>query len=170
MVPLDSPQWGLLRHAYGAASDVPDLLRRLAADPRPSATNNAEPWFSLWSALCHQDDVYSASYAAVPHIVATALAACGPIDFSFFLLPACIEVSRARGRGPEISPNLRDAYSASLHDLHRCALHHAEHPWSREMTRSVMAALAAAKGQIDLAETLILLSDDVMRRVLAQDW
>jgi len=68
MLDLDDPRWSDLTHAYGKASDIPDLLRQL--DKLPLATGDAEPWFSLWSALAHQGDVYPASFAAVPHVVA----------------------------------------------------------------------------------------------------
>ncbi|HEX3912895.1 MAG TPA: hypothetical protein VHW71_05265 [Steroidobacteraceae bacterium] len=68
MLPLDSPQWAELSHAYGAAGDIPQLLKQLTNFRR--ATVDKEPWFSLWSALAHQGDVYSASFAAVPHVVA----------------------------------------------------------------------------------------------------
>jgi uncharacterized protein YbaR (Trm112 family) len=66
MLDLDSNRWSQLRHAYGFADDVPQMLRDLAKEP------NHEAWDRIWSALCHQSTVYSASYAAVPHIVATA--------------------------------------------------------------------------------------------------
>src|SRR5262245_54778561 len=55
--------WGQLRHAYGAASDVPALLARLAPEPE------ADVWEELWSRLCHQSTVYSASFAALPALV-----------------------------------------------------------------------------------------------------
>lgn len=58
MLPLDSPRWSELEHAYGAAGDVPALLRKLG--DAPSSANDAEPWFSLWSSLAHQGEVFSA--------------------------------------------------------------------------------------------------------------
>ncbi|MFE4976031.1 hypothetical protein ACFRAR_28490 [Kitasatospora sp. NPDC056651] len=58
--------WSQLSHAYGAAGDIPDLLDRIAAEP------NAEVWNDLWSALCHQGSVYSASFAALPWLAGTA--------------------------------------------------------------------------------------------------
>ena len=68
MLELDDPRWSELSHAYGGASDIPALLRQLAKSPRQQGTKE-EPWFTLWSSLCHQGDAYSASYAAIPHIV-----------------------------------------------------------------------------------------------------
>ena len=78
MLALDDPRWGELEHAYGSAADVPGLLRELAASPAPTGSYSGEPWFSLWSRLCHQDEVYAASYATVPHVVEIALSHRGP--------------------------------------------------------------------------------------------
>lgn len=52
--------WTSLRHAYGAAGDVPGLLKKLTPDPTD------EVWGELWSRICHQGSVYSASFAAIP--------------------------------------------------------------------------------------------------------
>lgn len=52
--------WSQLRHAYGSAEDIPALLDEIASAPTP------ELWSDLWSALCHQGSVYSASFAALP--------------------------------------------------------------------------------------------------------
>jgi hypothetical protein len=60
------PDWALLKHAYGAAEDIPDLLAALSPDMK------APVWDPLWSRLCHQGTVYSASFAALPVLLATA--------------------------------------------------------------------------------------------------
>ncbi|WP_445277460.1 hypothetical protein [Streptomyces sp. DSM 41033] len=52
--------WSQLSHAYGSAEDIPALLDQIASEPSP------ERWNDLWSALCHQGSVYSASFAALP--------------------------------------------------------------------------------------------------------
>jgi hypothetical protein len=52
--------WTSLCHAYGAADDVPGLLSKLTPDPTD------EVWGELWSRICHQGSVYSASLAALP--------------------------------------------------------------------------------------------------------
>ena len=52
--------WSTLKHAYGNAADVPALLASLSPDPE------ARVWEGLWSRLCHQGTVYSASFAALP--------------------------------------------------------------------------------------------------------
>jgi hypothetical protein len=164
MIPLDSPAWDQLRHCYGPASDIPDLLRQIAADPRQKH-GDAAPWHSLWSALCHQEDVYPASYAAVPHIVQIALDATGPIAFDFFLLPARVEISRLRKRGPDIPQELEWDYVAALRKLIECAARHAASDWDISMLLSVLAAIAAAKGQPNVADLLTELPSSVIERL-----
>lgn len=58
--------WSQLTHAYGPAGDIPGRLERLAAHP------TSESWDDLWSALCHQGSVYSASFAALPWLTVVA--------------------------------------------------------------------------------------------------
>ncbi|HZT17826.1 MAG TPA: hypothetical protein VFA23_00410 [Dongiaceae bacterium] len=166
MISLDSPLWSRLRHAYGPASDTPALLRRLSSDPRPSADHYAEPWHSLWSSLCHQGDVYTASYAAVPHIVETAMGTSADIDVSFFLLPACIEISRRNGHGPDVPGELADAYHDAITNLAKAICAHIHAEWDRHTTQAAAAALAVAKGHALLAEALTNLDDDMIARIV----
>jgi hypothetical protein len=107
MLSLDSPDWSELSHAYGNASDIPELLRQL--QHLPSSVNDQEPWFSIWSSLAHQGDVYSASFAAVPYVVASLATAPTKADFSFFQFPAWVEVCRKK-RGVPIPAKLAVAY------------------------------------------------------------
>jgi hypothetical protein len=165
MLPLDDPSWSNMEHAYGAASDIPGLLSQLAASPEPQQNADAEPWFTLWSSLCHQGDVYTASYAALPHIVRIGLDAAGEIDFSFMLLPTSIEVARATGRGPDVPPELAEAYAAGLALLMDCVSAHRNDPWDKSMALSAAAAQAAAKGHIQLAGALMNLDDDWISRL-----
>ncbi|WP_043465138.1 hypothetical protein [Kitasatospora sp. MBT66] len=64
--------WSQLSHAYGSAEDIPALLDRIEADPSDGH------WSALWSALCHQGSVYSASFAALPRLTAIAATAADP--------------------------------------------------------------------------------------------
>lgn len=165
MLSLDDPLWNQLEHAYGKASDTPNLLRKLASSTAPSAGYKSEPWYSLWSSLCHQDDVYTASYAAVPHIVQIAGNTATPIDFSFFQLPAAVEVSRQRGRGPGIPEQLAGGYHRALAQLGECVSIHRNDAWDRPMLLSAAAVQAVAKGHIDVAEALLNLDGDWIARI-----
>src|SRR5437660_4295435 len=113
MLPLDSKRWSELSHAYGDASDIPALLVELESLP-PDVGSEAEPYFSLWSALCHQGDVYDGSYAAVPHMVRIMGTAPERVPMTLFLMVACIEIARFKGRGPAIPADLQADYSAAL--------------------------------------------------------
>ncbi|MHC5906440.1 hypothetical protein ACVNF4_21420 [Streptomyces sp. S6] len=53
--------WSRLSHAYGPADDIPGLFAGLDGGP-----GDKEIWSGLWSALCHQGTVYTASFAALP--------------------------------------------------------------------------------------------------------
>src|SRR5713101_5965536 len=68
MLDLSSPRWKKLSQAYGSAEGIPALLIQLKTAPL-SESYQSEPCNSLCGSLCHQSDSYTASYAAVPHII-----------------------------------------------------------------------------------------------------
>ena len=103
MLSLDSPRWSSLHHAYGSAVDIPELLRQLRE--LPASEGESEPWFPIWSALAHQGDVYSASFAAVPHVVHALGASPANADGVYFH-PAWVEICR-RKKGVEVPEDLR---------------------------------------------------------------
>lgn len=154
-----------MQHAYGDAGDVPDLLQALATSTGPKAGSQDEPWFSLWSSLCHQGDVYTASYVAVPHIVQIAAHAKEPIDFGFFQLPTAIEVARRTGRGPEIPEAYADEYHRAIMQLVENVSLHRHETWDQSMLLSAAAAQAVAKGHADVAEALLNLDADWIAKI-----
>jgi hypothetical protein len=97
--------WTDLQHCYGPADDIPPLLEAAANGPPPSDARS-EPWHSLWSALCHQGDVFPASYAALPELVDIALRREDATRWQAFLLAACIELGRHDPTSPECPPVL----------------------------------------------------------------
>jgi len=64
------------------------------------------PWHHLWSALCHQDDVYTASYRALPELVRIARVSTGVARSDALLLAAAIEVCRHAPTAPPIPSEL----------------------------------------------------------------
>ncbi len=170
MIELGDPCWEKLSHAYGSAADVPELLRQLAGATGPKIRYDSEPWFTLWSSLCHQGDVYDASYAALPHIVEIACNAKGPIDFSFFQLPAAIEIARHSGKGPPVPTDLADAYSDAVSRLTECVALHRHEDWDQPTLLSAASALAAAKGHHRVAEAIMNLDDDLITRLIELDF
>ncbi|MFI7874443.1 hypothetical protein [Streptomyces salinarius] len=55
---LDAVPWQSLRHAYGPAEDVPELIRALYQDDETAA---AEAMHELYGNIHHQGTVYPAS-------------------------------------------------------------------------------------------------------------
>lgn len=166
MIELGDLRWDNLSHAYGSAADIPELLRQLADATGPKIRYDSEPWFTLWSSLCHQGDVYDASYAAVPYILEIACNTKGPIDFSFFQLPAAIEIARHGGKGPPVPTDLAVAYRDAISRLTECVALHRHEDWDQPTLLSAASALAAAKGHHRVAEAIMNLDDDLITRLI----
>jgi len=154
MLDLDSDSWRDLRHAYGSAEDIPALLRRLPDAPVKSADSKREPWFTLWSALCHQSDVYPASFAAVPHIIAAAQRR-EPADRAEYLfLAGSIESMRHKPSSPPITTELKSAYIEALQAAARLALEALQVEADRSWFQGLLAALAAFRGFPELGAAI----------------
>lgn len=157
MLALDDPAWIGLQCAHGDARGIPALLAQL--DGAAEESWQSEPWQSLWSALCHQGDVYPASFAAVPHIVAALAEAPERATPSHFVLPASIELARAL-HDADIPDDLVDGYVTALARLPLLAGLVAAPDWSETLCVAALAATAASTGQHAVAE-LLLEADDV---------
>jgi hypothetical protein len=57
------PNWRELKHAYGSAEDIPEIISALT----PDSTSPA--WEDLRSRVCHQGTTYSASPAVLPFLL-----------------------------------------------------------------------------------------------------
>ncbi len=157
MISLDSPEWANIQHAYGSASDIPALLRQL--ETFPIAEGQAEPWFSLWSALAHQGDVYSASFAAVPHVVRVLAMSPSSASSSFFQFPAWVEICRQRN-SIAVPDQLSPAYYSALAMLGQFVCAVSSSTWDSDFLISALSALAVSKGFVPVAEVLQLLDKD----------
>jgi hypothetical protein len=60
---VDEVTWDLLGHAYGQAKDTPGLLKALDS---PDVDAAEKALAALYSSICHQGSVYTASVAATP--------------------------------------------------------------------------------------------------------
>jgi hypothetical protein len=155
MLELNSPRWSELQDAYGTAAKIPELLRQLYS--LPGDEGDSEPWLSLWSALAHQGDVYPASFAAVPHVIAALATSPETASEVYFHFPAWIEICRHKN-AVEIPDDLKPAYLDALQRIPGLVAHAANRQWSAAFTACALSATAAAKGQHDLAEALLEMS------------
>ncbi|MGX9885596.1 HEAT repeat domain-containing protein [Streptomyces sp. NPDC002276] len=66
---IDEVDWASLRHAYGSAADVPELLRGLAAEDLAVRAGALD---GMYGAVHHQGRVYDSTLACVPFLLALA--------------------------------------------------------------------------------------------------
>jgi hypothetical protein len=145
--------WHLLSHAYGSAGDVPALLDQIGDFPAEPSWES-EPWFSLWSSLYHQGDIYSASLAAVPHIVAALSKAPRKATLSFYLLPVSIAV--ADSTNPvDVAPDARRCFGESLVALGTIASDALPFISDPHIARAAQAAVLVSNGAYQQAAELL---------------
>ncbi len=167
MLPLNDARWSALSDAYGASSDIPRLLA--AAETLPEDANGqAEPYFSLWSALCHQGDVYSASYAALPHLVRIIDSHPEKFRGTLLLLVHAIEVARSEGRGPPVPEDLAGPYMEALARVPAAVSRLLSTDIGEEELRVILAACASAKGFPSIGKAITELTPDVTKRLLTE--
>jgi len=150
--------WAGLSHAYGSAANMPALLER-ARHASAGGSYTEEPWFSLWSSLCHQGDVYTASYAAVPELIAIAEARMGEHAAAreCLLLAGSIELERAEPLGvlpPPIPSEFHAVYEEALATGARLAETLIEAEDDPDYTRGLESASAAMRGDTATARRL----------------
>ena len=83
---LHRVDWASLRHAYGDASDVPDLLRALATDGHAAALD------ALYGTIFHQGSRYEAAAYAVPFLLGLAADPGTPARADLVLLLSALAV------------------------------------------------------------------------------
>ena len=134
MISLESSRWQSLSHAYGDATDVPKMLSALQ---HTSAREPKAAWDEIWSSLCHQGTVYTATYAAVPHLVelASRATASDPTRADCLVFVGAVAMSTDAAPIPD---DLRADYASAL-------------------TRAEPLVLAALEAQPTRAETVVYL-------------
>jgi hypothetical protein len=159
MLPLDDPRWCELDGGYKMPYNPSDVLRQLEC--------GENVWDELWQELHHQGDVGEASYAAVPHLVRI-----GKLlprrDWNLYGLVSTIEVERHRRSNPPVPKWLANEYRQALEDLLELALSDLQHVKDRETIRSILGAIALAKGEVMLGALISHSDDSEIEEVLEQ--
>lgn len=150
--------WAGLHHAYGPASDIPGLLTAARTAPAPRHYDE-EPWFSLWSALYHQDDIYPASYAAVPELLAIAEARSDAVRSQALYLAALIELARHAPGAPPMPSEVLVAYEAAMFRAEALA-RAAAAAASDELGEELEVPLAVFTGDLARARQLVFPPDE----------
>jgi hypothetical protein len=159
MLDLNSPLWKDLTHAYGSAADIPALLEQLKT-ASPQKKYDDEPWFSLWSALCHQYDVYTASYAALPHIIANAASRTARERLDYLFLSSSIEGFRHFDDAPPIPADLWESYQQAIQQASELILDCLKLDWPEPDYRILLGALAVVQGHPQFGNAVFELEDE----------
>ena len=155
---LASPRWRELTQAYGSAEDIPRLVEHLA---EADDGERREIWFGLWSTLCHQGDVYSASFAALPHLVAFADGRPAAQVAEALHLVGAIEIGRLTPGSPAIPDDLAAAYREAMADVPRLVASRVGERWDPDTTQILSAVLAIAKGHPRFGNAALVLEASV---------
>jgi hypothetical protein len=93
----------------------------------------------------------------VPHVIAALSSTPLKADESYFHFPAWVEICRAKGN-VEVPPELRDAYFSALASLPELVARASNRAWDPGFLACALAAIAAAKGQHEVAEAVLEMS------------
>lgn len=149
MLSLESPRWASLTQAYGAAEDVPRLLEALACIGSTEA--RAEVWFALWRTLHRPHGVFTASYAAVPHLLAIGRALPARECAEAVHLVTRIELGRRESASATMPDDLLASYAEAIDRLPEVVSSMHSEPWTTEVAQIFAAAILAGKRQPELA-------------------
>lgn len=108
---LDAVDWSGLTHAYGAATDLPGLLRQAAGE---SAEEAEEALHELYGCIMHSGTVYPATAAAVPFLVELARSAPTHREEFAYFVGMLADERHAYGAA---LPQVRAAVAARARDL-----------------------------------------------------
>jgi len=157
VLPLDDSRWGELTTAYGSGLEVPGLLRRLSSEGVPAVPKSywdGCPWTMLWATICHQGTVYTASYAAVPHLVRLASQAAPDARARLIDLITYIEMGRAWRSAPPVPAFLEAGYLAALEELREILAASMRERWETRSACRLAAAFMVLNGETEVARYL----------------
>ncbi|MFF4318223.1 hypothetical protein [Streptomyces sp. NPDC001568] len=137
--------WSQLSHAYGSAEDIPALMDRIVSEP------DAELWSSLWSALCHQGSVYSASFAALPWLAGVAAGDDGEQAVSALTLAGAIVEGADQPHG---AGDVRAERAGEISTLLSRANEHLRKASERRKYIDLLEAVLSFEGVLDWSEAL----------------
>ena len=154
MLPFSSKRWRELNQAHGTGKEIPGLLAHAPIERRPSHRPDTI-WFELWSSLCPKGATYSASYAAVPHLLRIAKLPTFRFRFDPLLLIASIELARLEHHGRLIPEDLETDYKAAVAEAGELADAAVPHAWDDESWVAFKGSAAALRGDVAKARAIL---------------
>ena len=155
---LESPRWRELTQAFGSADDIPRLLAALATER--GARERDELWFGVWATLCTDRRVFTASYAAMPHLLSiTAEQGVAERALAAHVVTE-VEIARHGHGAPAIPDDLVGAYARAVESLPAVVAELAAVPWNRPTALVMAAALLVGKRHPTMARAVLVMGDD----------
>lgn len=146
MLPLDDARWGTFVGGYQVVYDASDALQQLV-----DGDNVEEAIKELANELCHQGDLGTASYAAVPWLVQY-LRRCPDLDARVCDLVLTIEFGRPFNKA--VVPDfLLDSYEHAIRELPDVVLSKRGGQWTDSQVQLAASALALGQGNHWFART-----------------
>jgi hypothetical protein len=154
MLDLDDPIWATLRHAGGDASTFPDVLRELKRTIERRDEIDGDLSESLWD-ICHQWTTYDSTVAAIPHLIemASELPSNHAIRLQLLQLIGCASAGIQRDK-TGAPPGVHNEFQASLSLLGPLATASVAHVHERDKLCCLLAVIAVAQGDNELAGVL----------------
>ena len=162
VLPLDDPRWRTYTGGYQGLYDASRPLRRLLEEGACDAV-----WEELENELCHQGDLGSASYAAVPWLVEY-LRRSPTLDARAAGLILTVEFWRPRNLA--LPEELRPGYEAALRELPEVVLPKRGGRWDDRQIQVAAAVLALAQGNAWFARTYYELDRAMLDHMIKQEF
>lgn len=159
MLSLGDPKWGELKGGYKVPYDPSAALARLE--------RGEDAWDELWEELHHQGDVGEASYAAVPHLVRVGRLS-PKRDWNLYSLVSTIEIERHRKTNPPVPDWIAESYFGAWEELLALALGDLREVRDPLTLRSILGAVALARGDLKLGALLAYSDESEVAELLEQ--
>jgi hypothetical protein len=164
MIQLNDERWKEFEGGYRMPYDASVALKKLEA--AESKEEIDEIFKELWNELHHQGDVGLASYFSLPHIIRISKEK-KLVDYNVFGFIAVIETER-HDNNPKLPPEFEEEYLQAIRegvpDLVKIII---QDSWDATLSSTVMAALAAIKGHIEMAKAILKMEDaDIINEFL----
>ena len=170
MLELKKQKWSELKHAYGSAENIPELINTLSDTPKHDSYCD-EPYFTLWSALCHQGDVYTASYAAFPYFIEECEKKPSETQWSVMQLAVNIEIGRLTNRRAPSIPNfLKASYFQAKQKMTLACTQIMQQNPSEEAAILTMMSVALEVDDGDWAQSIQEFNPRVAKKFLERFW
>ncbi len=150
---LSSPRWRELSQAYGSAEDIPQLLEALASTRQP--LERAEIWFGIWATLCPDGHVFSAAYAAVPHLLRITQPDALEERVAAMHIAVSVEIARQDPGAPPIPDDVVASYASAIESLPARVAELSVVAWDATSAQILAAALLVGTRQPALARAVL---------------